>query len=134
MTELYHKDVYMPENFISQAKIHQRSIKKICFSYHLRQHISNPDLKHKISQDKLISCIKNLVLNPIKPFEIEVQENNLIKYVVRLPYNDYQDVSIVILCRNMHNDYPLIKTAWLNHKFDNHYTLNKNKYMYYQNH
>lgn len=131
MTELYHEDVYMPEKFISQAKMHQGSIKKICFSYHLRQHISNPDLKHKISQDKLISCIKNLVLNPIKPFEVEIDEGNLNKYIVRLPYNDYQDISIVILCHNQNTGLPLVKTAWLNHKDDKHYTLNKNKYMHY---
>lgn len=131
MTELYHEDVYMPEKFTSQAKMHQRSIKKICFSYHLRRHIYNPDLKHKISQDKLISCIKNLVLNPIKPFEVEIDEGNLNKYIVRLPYNDYQDISIVILCHNQNTGLPLVKTAWLNYKDDKHYTLNKNKYMRY---
>lgn len=128
MNELYHIEVYMPNEFISQAKEHQKSIRKVLFSKHLQNHFDNPDIKHNISENKLISCIRKLVFNPTEPFEVEASGNKIVKYVVRVPYDEKKDVSIVILCDNLTSTLPLIKTAWLNYKEDSHQTLNYRKY------
>lgn len=128
MNELYHIDVYMPEDFILQAKEHQSSIRKVLFSKHLQNHLNGSDFKHDISETKLIFCIRNLILKPVKPFEVEALDGKVLKYVVRVPYDEQRDISIVILREKNTSESPLIKTAWLNFKDDSHCTLNYTKY------
>lgn len=128
MNELYHIEVYMPNEFISQAKEHQKSIRKVLFSKHLQNHLSGTDFKHNISEQNLILCIRNVVFNPVKPFEVEVENGKVVKYVIRVPYDKQRDISIVVLCEKTQSDNPLIKTAWLNYKNDLHRTLDYSKY------
>lgn len=56
--------------------------------------------------------------------EIGVVNNKLNKIVARQPHCENFDIVIVFL---PHNGF--VKTVWLNHKNDNHKTLDKSKYM-----
>ena len=59
-------------------------------------------------------------------FEAEIIGGQVVKLGLRLPYNDRQDLCI-ILRMNKHNQVTII-TCYLNSKNDNHPTLNKSNY------
>ena len=56
--------------------------------------------------------------------ELEIKNNDINKLVIRTPYNNKYDLTIVISFYS-----GMIKTVWLNKKDDNHDTLDKNKYI-----
>lgn len=128
MSLLYHEDIYIPEEYISQVLNHQKTLRKIHISRHLREHINNPDYKHDIESTKLLQCLKRVINNPVSPFEVEIDNRTVIKYVIRTSYDSDRDVSIAILVKD-YCGIPMIKTAWLNKKSDKHYTLDVSKYV-----
>ena len=128
MSLLYHEEIYIPEEYISQVLNHQKTLKKIHFSRHLREHLNNPDYKHDIESTKLLQCLKRVINNPVSPFEVEIDNRTVIKYVIRTSYDSDRDVSIAILVKDYYG-IPMIKTAWLNKKSDKHYTLDVSKYV-----
>lgn len=118
----------MPNDFIQQSLNHQKTMGRFYFSRHLRDYFDFHDDKHSMDRSKLIKCILSLRTNPHTPFEVEVNDSVVTKYVVRIPYDDELDVSIVIQTATW-DGCPLIKTAWLNSNTDLHFTLDKTKYI-----
>ena len=57
--------------------------------------------------------------------EIEVNNNKVIKAVVRTHYDDKLDLIIVFMPQT-HNNF--VKTVWFNEKVDQHRTLNRSAY------
>ena len=64
-------------------------------------------------------------------FEVEKEGKYITKFVIRLPYDLKNDVSIVL--RDVYDEetkapYLLMVTVWLNNRNDNHCTLDASKY------
>ena len=128
MNELYHIEVYMPDEYIQKTIELQKTLGRYYFSRHLKDYFSFHDYKHAIDKKVLINCINNLRSNPVTPFEIELDGDEVIKYVVRVPYSEELDISIAMLVCNSWGN-PMVKTAWLNSKDDTHHTLDFSKYV-----
>ena len=70
----------------------------------------------------MYNIVQGLCSQDIHPFEVEVDCNNkVVKTVIRTPYDDTRDISIVIR-------YGYIVSGWLNDKNDSHVSLDKSKY------
>ena len=59
-------------------------------------------------------------------FEVGVENNIPCKFVIRTKYDDSRD--IVFVLKKINKSVVLI-TAWLNENDDNHYTLDRSKYI-----
>jgi len=118
---LFHKSVYWIPQFDIQSKQLLLSVKRL--SNHLYDHIENSNKpRYDISIERLYNIVQGLCRQDIHPFEVEVDCNNkVVKTVIRTPYDDTRDISIVIR-------YGYIVTCFLNNKDDLHLTLNKSKY------
>ena len=128
MSYLYHIDVFMPEEYITKSLSAQRLLGRYYFSRHLNDYFHLSDYKHAINRKRLVECINNLRPCPIIPFEVEAEGEDIVKIVVRTGYSITQDVSIAIQLIT-DSGAPLIKTAWLNDKLDQHNTLDFSKYV-----
>lgn len=106
MRMLYHKEVYWP-----QVNIERRVIRPIPTNHARAQ-----------AQAKGFELPTAFVQKEDSIFEIEISNNRVVKYAIRLEYDENRDISLVIS-----RDYAII-TAWLNHKQDKHKTLDKGKY------
>lgn len=127
---MYHKDIYLPNEFVSVALGNQKLLPTGRYSWHLENYFSSGDEKHNITKLGFAEALKRIIANPIVPFEVSTINGGVHKYVIRTSYNDDKDISIVIICKNMWLDgTPFIKTAWLNNKDDCHATLDKRKYV-----
>ncbi len=118
---LFHKSIYWIPQFDIQSKQLLLSVKRL--SNHLYDHIENSNKpRYDISIERLYNIVQCLCRQDIHPFEVEVDCNNkVVKTVIRTPYDDNRDISIVIR-------YGYIVSAWLNDKCDNHATLDRSKY------
>lgn len=129
MGDLYHIEVYMPQEYIDSSLSSQRTLGTYKFSYHLKKRLfGDRDYKHALNNKALVQCINNLRSSPTVPFEIEVDDGEIVKLVVRVPYTEENDVSIAIQLNSSYGC-PLIKTAWLNDRNDIHTTLDTTKYI-----
>lgn len=137
-TKLYHEDVYMPEEFLKEALHLQTLITTYSVSRHFReQHQNENDYKHYLDFNKVASALTKLKTSPVKPFEIEITQNDksksfVTKYVVRVSYDSTRDITIVIIPEENKDrtslSHAFIKTAWLNRVDDVHKTLDASKY------
>ena len=118
---LFHKSVYWIPQFDIQSKQLLLSVKRL--SNHLYDHIENSNKpRYDISIERLYNIVQGLCRQDIHPFEVEVDRNNkVVKTVIRTPYDNNRDISIVV-----RDGY--IVTGFLNMKDDNHATLDRNKY------
>ena len=118
---LFHKSIYWIPQFDIQSKQLLLSVKRL--SNHLYDHIENSNKpRYDISIERLYNIVQGLYSQDIHPFEVEVDCNNkVVKTVIRTPYDDTRDISIVIR-------YGYIVSGWLNNKNDNHVSLDKSKY------
>ena len=117
---LYHKNIYWEDWFDKGARKLIKS--NLTLSQHLIEHLNNTDDKHKIDVNKLYSIINTLRhTNPLEPFEVEVEDNKVVKCVIRTKYNDDKDICIVFR-------YGIVVTAYLDDVNDNHATLDYSKY------
>ena len=118
---LFHKSIYWIPQFDIQSKQLLLSVKRL--SNHLYDHIENSNKpRYDISIERLYNIVQGLCRQDIHPFEVEVDCNNkVVKTVIRTPYDDNRDISIVVR-------YGYIVSAWLNNKDDNHVSLDKSKY------
>ena len=108
---LYHKLVFLPK------------INKIDADYPCvyTQHARESALTDKYG---LIILPKTYNIAKSDIIELEIKNNDINKLVIRIGYNDKYDLILVISFYT-----GMIKTVWLNKKDDNHYTLDKNKYI-----
>ena len=118
---LFHKSIYWIPQFDIQSKQLLLSVKRL--SNHLYDHIENSNKpRYDISIERLYNIVQGLCSQDIHPFEVEVDCNNkVVKTVIRTPYDDNRDISIVIR-------YGYIVSAWLNDKNDSHISLDRSKY------
>lgn len=126
---LYHKDVFMPNGLSDKALQYTHSFFRL--SNHLLEHFNSPDIKHFITEKDLYNSMKKVETEEFKPFEIETDmKGRVTKFVVRVPYNDKTDISIVYGVRNKNDEeFHMIRTAWLNDANDTHTTLDASKYL-----
>ena len=108
---LYHKLVFLP-------KINKPDADYPCV---YTQHAREAALTDKYGVIILPNSY-NLANSDI--IELEIKNNDINKLVIRAPYNNKYDLTIVISFYS-----GVIKTVWLNKKDDNHDTLDKNKYI-----
>lgn len=141
--KLLHSEVFIPEDILEESIDLQTKIKNVISSLHLSNQASKKhDYKHFLEKDKVVEIVKNLANNPIKPFEIELSKGYketgikgffISKIVIRTSYDEMRDVIIPIALNYVKGKITtsdcLIKTAWLNYKTDQHYTLDESKYL-----
>ena len=118
---LYHREISWNNDFDIQSK--NLIVGEYKFSRHLEEHLKKDNYKksYNVSKNKLSTIIKHLQHTDVKPFEVEVVNNNVTKCVVRTSYDNNQDISIVFRKG-------LIVTYWLNNKTDNHNSLKIENY------
>jgi beta-lactamase superfamily II metal-dependent hydrolase len=123
MTKLYHKDICLPHDY----KVYTDAIisKPYIFSHHLLERLEKADRSHNITIKGLNYAIYKIRFKCLKPFEIEMKDDKIVKCVIRIKYNNFQDISIVFLDKG---DYVKIKSAWLNNSKDSHMSLDITKY------
>lgn len=120
MTRLYHRNIFWTNLFDEQSMDLIASANKL--SKHLESDLDNPRKKHEIDIRKLFLIIRALQnTDVITPYEVETEDFIVMKCVVRCPYDETRDISIVFRQN-------LIVTAWLNNKEDVHNTLNHKRY------
>ncbi len=139
--KLYHKDIYLPEYLISEIKKEERILTKypIIFSNHIQEHFKTIYCRYSDMEQRIIDIIRELTKVNVIPFELETKKDykvfkdyreHINKIVVRVPFSDTIDISIVIMPRNGYggNKCTFVKTAWLNNAEDNHKTLDITRY------
>lgn len=120
MKKLYHRNVYWQPQFDAQSLTIIKSAKRL--SNHLWKHIDNHNKpRYNIDVAKLFLIVKSIDESNCHPFEVEVENGNVVKCVVRVRYDDKNDISIV--ARD-----GFIQTCWINNNEDLHETLDKSKY------
>lgn len=107
---LYHKDVFWPfgENTLS-------GLLRLRLSAHAKQRAK----QYKVNPPRTIE------LKKFNVFEIEVEDGFVVKIVGRTKYDQQRDIILAILLKEKE---AFVKTLWLNHKGDNHKSLNTSKY------
>lgn len=119
MEKLYNKEVFWKKNFNSEAfKLCSRANR---LSFHLQEHIENPDNKHNYTENDIYNCLDKIKSRNAYLFEVAEENNKVTKAVYRVKMNDNYNMCIVIRAN-------LIVTAWLNRINDTHATLDKSKY------
>lgn len=123
MTKLLHIEKFMPKHLIDKAKQQQRALdsQSIQLSRHIQNHLDGDCYKHSYNKEGLMMVLEWLKDNPQTPFEVEVKEGKVTKYVIRTTYDLDRDISIAIRGN-------FIVTAWLNYVDDTHKTLDLTKY------
>lgn len=120
---LYHRNIKWSEDFDKQINLFLDSTNNFIYSKHL---VNQKDYKHNINLKRLRWIIDKIKNNHYKAFECEIDNNKVIKFVIRTSYiYNKNHISIVFLPKE---NGILIKTAWLNDKDDKHYTLRRDKY------
>ena len=115
--KLYHRNIFWLNHFDIESKQLLLSVERV--SNHLFEHIER---RHDISVQSLLNIVQGLYTKAIRPFEVEVDDNNkVVKIVIRVPYDNDKDISMVIRDG-------FIVTYWFNDKTDRHKTLDKSKY------
>ena len=123
---LFHKEIFIPQDYLSKAEYFVKSFNK--YPYVLSKHLQERyELDRSHGYDNGITKILDK-LSSLDGyiFEIEVENNKVIKYCIRVKFDESQDICFAIMPRYKHS---LIKTAWLNSNTDAHYTLDKSKYV-----
>jgi len=120
MKKLYHRNVYWKPQFDAQSLTIIKSVERL--SNHLWEHIDMHNKpRYNIDVAKLFLIIKSIDESNCHPFEVEVENGVVTKCVIRVKYDDRNDISIV--ARD-----GFIATCWTNDNKDKHVTLNKTKY------
>lgn len=142
---LFHSDVFMVEDAKNQVVNLQRKMKSYFLSRHFQEHLDNQN-----QEDRSHTYFKNFVLNILNEqvsdyyrlysaFEVEYSKDYhffkksgwfVTKFCIRVPYKQDEDIAFVF--RPMYKDGEVVDfmvvTAWINHKNDNHKTLDTTKY------
>lgn len=109
---LYHKDTGFPANIALPAGEFNHLI--------CSDHAKDASWSDRYGFFKLPSSI---TVKPEEIFEIEVENNRIIKFCCRKPVTANVDMSFAII-----PDRQFVKTIWLNSKKDSHKTLHKHRY------
>lgn len=136
-TLLFHRDVFLPTNTQEKVKFAQKSLRNFRISAHLIERMNDTfkDRSHnyKLNSNIIKEYLKQIKACPLEAFEIEFRKNyysysySISKYCVRVPFKEDATQDLILVIRPEDN-YSLVVTAYLNSKYDNHFTLNTNKY------
>lgn len=114
MSKLYHRELGLPK----QTEFLFGKTYKLRYSNHAKQACLNdrygmitPPFTAEITRENLI--------------EVELNGQAIVKAVIRIPYNDKNDLVIVLM---PDFDMAFVKTVWLNDRADNHKTLKTHLY------
>ena len=119
--KLYHKDIYMPQNYIKQVDkiLKRRNI--FIFSKHMKEQ-SNKDYKHEFNLKEVDKTLRNIKQYDL--FEIETQFDKITKFCIRIKFDDRDLCIAITICSNG----LLVKTIWRNDVKDLHNSLDYSKY------
>jgi len=112
---LYHKNVYMPKG------VKELEVKIVKFDY-ISKHAA---LKAKELGIDLSSC--RIIFGGDEIVEIEMDEVGIISKMVIRMVKDEEFDKVYVICADIQKGV-VLKTVWLNHKSDNHSTLDISKY------
>jgi hypothetical protein len=114
MTKLYHREVFAPEKLF--GKLHGRAL-VLEFSSHARQACRN-------DRYGFIIPPTHLVVNQQDIIEVEENDGQVEKVVIRLPYSRNNQFDLVLAVKPD----GFVKTVWLNERKDAHKTLDVSRY------
>jgi len=109
---LYHKDVYIPKDLLVKLSV---SRAPLTWSKHAI-------LAAKNDRYGDIKLLTDISFKSSDVIEVELVGREVVKVLVRLPYDDLRDVMYAI------GRGGVVKTVWLNLKSDKHKSLDKTKY------
>ena len=89
MNKLYHREVYWLDSFDSQSLMLIRSIERL--SNHLYERIESGKPRYDIKVRQLYFIIKEIDESNCRPFEVEVEDDKVVKCVIRLKYDDEKE-------------------------------------------
>lgn len=118
MTGTFHKDIGFPPLVDTLDK----RLFEFTFSAHALHACLN-DKYGKVMPPASIVVHKNQII------EVSIFNGEIQKVVYRTPHNEYFDLILVFMPRE--DKVGFVKTCWLNHKKDDHSTLDKSKYSTY---
>ena len=144
-SKLFHSDVFIPEGAVNQVSKLQANMKSYFLSAHFEKHLNN-----QLVEDRSHKYFKNFVLNILneqtsknfhlyKAFEVEFSKDYhffnkpgwfVTKFCIRVPYKNDEDIAFVFRPQYKNGNVIdfMVVTAWINHKNDNHNTLDTTKY------
>ena len=141
MEKLFHKDVFIPNEFQLTLVQMQQQFLGYRLSQHLQDHIKDNettfDRKHDYTKEEVLSKLDTIKGNPREVFEVEArkgkEEWKVTKFCIRIPFDDKNDMCVAI--RPDYTDSStfyrfgfLIVTIWINSNEDSHTTLDTTKY------
>ena len=118
---LYHKDVYMTKDMISQCPdLYCGNLETSSHFFSRNKGLTEKYIFDKNRFDDIIDGIRDEKPNP---FEVETDDKTgkVVKCCIRYNYDDYRDICIVFRKDK-------IITFWFNGVSDNHLTLDESKY------
>lgn len=131
---LYHNEVYMPANVLAIAKGKMAGMNAVKLSHHIIDWLEGTsgenslrEKKHSYTRQELMEAIRVIRDTTPNPFEVEVQNGEVVKFCVRTELDDERDITVVIAMTK--DGWHFIKTAWVNNKEDVHRTLDTSKYV-----
>lgn len=110
-TQLWHKDVRLPNGFVAPT-----GAPLLTYSKHAVEQC----------QSKGIRLFKSITLRRFSVIEVETLNGRAVKYVLRGAYDADNDIIVVVMPTG--GAY-FVKTCWLNHKDDTHNTLDRSRYV-----
>jgi hypothetical protein len=120
--KLYHKDIYLPAE-VRDAVLAQFPLKLHYSRHALRAALDDAlgtipakDLPAAIDGVDWLSCA----------FEVETQDNGVVRKIAFRRPTGIHDLIIVVLCDGLCDG--LVKTVWQNRSADGHISLDKSKY------
>jgi hypothetical protein len=114
MERIFHKEIGLPpelDKYIGR-------IFKLTFSQHAKDECRNDRYGFIIPPQEVLITKDNVI-------EVEMHYHNIVKILVRMPYDSVNDISIAFI-PSSHGGF--VKTLWLNRKTDVHRTLDRSKY------
>jgi hypothetical protein len=120
MVKLFHKEVFWPNLVLGQLARYQNKTISLSFSRHALQEC----MRDRYAADYIIPPAK-IIFDSNTCFETELTNNLLSKLAIRIKYNPYFDLTMVLI---PDDNRAMVKTVWLNDLRDTHKTLNASQY------
>lgn len=115
---VYNKAIYWPMNLEMMIEEKMATRYEIAYTNHYSERCEQWDVPW--------SCYKAALYGEI--IEAEIQNGVIVKIVTRLTNNKRPDEDICFAIM-LEEDAARVKTVWVNMKYDNHYTIKKEKYV-----
>lgn len=128
--ELYHIDVYMPLSILQAARQLEKRAATARLSVHTKEWLEGTAsddalrlYKHRYTRKNLRDALLHIARTLPTPFEVGVENGRVFKYAVRQPLDEDNDITVVVDANGV------VRTAWINSKDDQHWTLDSSKYV-----